>query len=252
MNTIKMLTRQYIRDNRIKVVLFSLLVSLLSTLLITLFDKLHIQLIGLVTSTILVFYFFCKINTIVDIIVRGKEVKKEDFYGFPSISIKYLHAFLFYVVYALIAFIALYFGSKVQYLGIVILVLIIISLGLVTGIVSVYVGLDDSPLYAFKIAVKTVATNIKYLFSYLVKILSTVFQGAVLILCVNVFVFGPQLQETLAKPNVENSEILKYFTNSVGNFIQIVGAQTIVFYVLFVGIIFYKTYAIQKHLHKRR
>lgn len=253
MDTIKLLARQHIKENRWAVIVYCLGFAVISTVITTLFSSIQLTIVGIIVATLIVYIYFAKIQELVNYMVRDKVTDNKIIFGKPQFTQRYFIGFAMFVGFALISFLLLYFLSSIPGVGMVILISIVIFLGIITGTVSIFVELEDETRFALKIASSSVSGNFSLLFHYIFRFLTVVIQGAVATLCVNVFVFGPQIQKILESGRVSaDDEIMAYFTNSTSNFIQIVGAQTIVFYMLFVGTIIYKTYSVQKHLHKRR
>lgn len=241
MNSIKAFIHQSIKDNRKYILGFILLISLLSSAATTALNNAGLWYIGLIVATILVVYFFAKIHELTDYITSGNNVDFASFKKLPSLSKRMVAVFALYVVIALVAFLLINLLAKVSYGGLIILLLVVLIITISTGVVALVLEGNNSLFKDIKDSISIVFKNREILTFYIVSMLKVVIWGAMLTLAANVFAYGPQLQETLAIENVANEEIIKYFVSPLANFIQICGSQIIVFYILYLGFVAYKT-----------
>lgn len=252
MKTIKQLARTYTKENRFKILAYAAAFSAVSTGISLVFNSLNLAIIGVLISSVIVFLYFVKINEITARIARGKKLDKQNFLSKPEITKKHGIGFSLYVALGLIVFIGLYFGTQIPSIIILLMLLIAVLFAYVTGVIAMYFEFEETGKNALINAFKEGWKEKKLLFHYLFRMLTIIIQGAILTLCLNVFVFGPQIQKALETYSSDSPEVLQYFTNLPATFIQTAGVQVAMFYSVFIGFLIYKTYVFQRKLPKRR
>lgn len=241
MDSIKAFIQQSIKDNRMKILGFSVIISMLSSAITLGFNSINLWYVGIVMSTLLVVLYFVKINELTQVVTSGNNIALSDLVKVPTFNSKILKVFLLFIGIALIAFLLTNLLMLIPFGGIIVLLLIVLIVTISTALIAIVLENDRPIKESLGSSLKTVIAHKDILLHYASKVVKAAFIGAMIILAVNVFVYAPQLQLTLENSAATNEEIISYFITPLANFIQITGSQTIVFYIIFVGFVSYKT-----------
>lgn len=256
MGTIKQLAKETIRDNRIKVIGGILGYTVITALISGLFQKINLWWLGIIPMTLCVYAYLYKIHELGINMVKHQEISIKMFFEKPFGSKKTTIVFIGYVVWALITGATLFLITIVPKMGILLLILIFVMLVFgneVSNLVMLQEDVSENCIQAYKNAIVMVFTN-KSLFGHnAMRSFTALVQGVILVVCSNVFVYGPQIQKALQLAAVESEAAIRLiFSNPVSTFVQTVGIQAVILYVLYISTIITTTYAKQKKLLKIR
>lgn len=246
MDNIRLLSTKYIKENRWSVLRYAFILSLLSSTLISLSNKVNLTFVGIFASTIIVYVFYSQINEYGNLMSRGKVIDKSIIFFKPLFSKRHILGFLYFLIIAIISALMLLLLTKIKQIALLILAFTLILGIIAIGSTSIFLALDNDPYSDIKKSIKIVIQEKKMLLYYLSKFIVTILQGSLIITFINIFAFAPQIENILANAEATPADIMVYFENPLSNFIQITGSQMIVFYILFIGVAIYKSYVFQK------
>lgn len=244
MKDIKKLVRELIKENRLTMMIGILVYSVISVLISTIFQSFNLLVIGFIPTTILSFIYMIQMFSFSDDVVNGKRASLKDL--FRSIKVRKQHRViaLVYVAWALLSFVLLFVLGRVPALAPVAIILLLLMYVFSNAVNNTFYFMkSDNVKKDYLRSVQVVLKDKKLLFSSLFKTLTIVIQGSLLVILINVFAFAPQLDLILDKSNTESTILIQQiFANNISTFIQTVGVQAIMYYILFVSCITYGTY----------
>lgn len=245
MKDIRKLVREHVKDNRFKMLIGIIIYSFVSVLISMLFQNFNLVVLGLIPTTIVSFVFLVQLYRYVDKVVNGKVVTLKDMFQPFTVERKYLVIAGSYVLWAAVSFILLFIIGRMPKLAPLALLIMIVLFVMGNAINHTFYFMNEEIVnISYMDSVKAVFKDSKLLFSSGIRTLTIILQGAILTVLVNVFAFAPQLDKILDMSDLDASTILiqQIFATNVSAFIQSVGIQTIMYYILFVSCITYGTY----------
>lgn len=254
MGTIKELSRETVRDNRLIVLVGTLGYASVTALISGIFQVINLWWIGIIPMTLCVYAYLYKIHELSLKMVKHQEITITMFFEKPFGSKKTTIVFLGYIIWALITAATLFLITIVPKMGILLLILIFCMLVFgneVSNFVMLQDNLDEGILKSYKQAINSVLTNRSLFGHNMLRSFTAMVQGVILVVCTNVFVYGPQIQKALQLDvSTSESTIRMIFSSPLSSFVQTVGIQVVILYILFISTIVTTTYAKQKQIIK--
>lgn len=232
MEKYKMLVKGIMKDNRFKVLLGILIISLVTSLISVLVNQFNLFIVGIIITTVISLFYLVNIQNYVFDSIEGNEKVALDLFKVNKISKKALLMFAGYIVIAIATFFGVRLLSRLPQLGIFFLIILLVSFVLVSVLVNV-MWFSKKPLIR---TMKEQNNKLKILGSIMAKYLTTIIQGVILIVLVNIFVYAPQIAASLELGESASTEVLRQlFSSELSNFVQMCGVQVIVYYLLFIS-----------------
>lgn len=232
--------RRTLKLYRWAILTYCFVLALLSTLASSFLPMLGSVWFGLIGSSIVVLYFFLKANTLTKDLVSGHDPGKAGIFSKVQISKRAFAAFALFLAMGFLSFALIAWVIPKTNLGILVLILVLLGFGVAVAVATVFLDMEGHYLQDLKDSFSFVWKHKKHVAQFLYRFLMIAFRGILLIVLVNIFAYGPQLQPLLASGTATNADIMHYFTNDGATFIQTVGTQCIVFYTIFVGMLMFR------------
>lgn len=240
--------KRLMKINKKEILKGTFLYSLISILINILIGGLGIPEIGLFVFIVIWLLYYFQIHHFVEMIMQSKDNKAswKMFLSLPaSFSVgKTTLILINYVFLVVIGYSFLRLSMQLEFLGILFILFLPFIFVLVNTINHTIMFKKDNTfswIEYFK-TVSSILKERKVLIFNVLQITKTVFIGAIIIILINIFLMGPQLQSALALPTEQSSmTIHAIFSNRLSGLIQGVGAQTLLFYLFFVTALIVKS-----------
>lgn len=180
------------------------------------------------------------LSNVIDYVKANDQVLIKSMLQIPAFSKDKLFVTAAYIVWGLFAAVVLSFVRIVPQLAPLFLVVLFVILVL-TNFVNLNFAFDNHDKHSLQDyfdSLKVSLKDTKALLFLLIRTLSTTIRGLLFVFLFNVFIFGPQIQEALLLNEKESAEIIKeIFSKDLSNFVQMVGIQLLVLYILIMSAI---------------
>lgn len=240
--------KRLMKINKKEILKATIVYSLISIVLNVLIGRFGIPEIGLFVFVVLWLLYYFHIHHFVDTIIQREDNKAswKIFMSLPE-SFSFVKTFLVLINYlflVVIIYSLLRVSLQIELLSIL-LILIFPFIFVLVNTLNHTIMFTGENTFKWKEYVKTVGSILeerKVLVFNVLQIMKTVFIGAAIIILINIFLMGPQLQSALALPaNQSSLAINAIFSNRLSGLIQGVGAHTLLFYLFFVTALIVKS-----------
>lgn len=249
MNTILINSKIEIENNRFKLLKYSFIFSIISSLFSLLFDSSGVS-IAILLIVNLLFQF--GINYLIDKCTKHEKYSFKSIVDIMDFKKEILILSFFYLLFIVFEISLLKLLIKLKYIIFFIPVLVFVSI-LVINCINHLVLFSifekkESIVKSFKIAVRLFFKSRKIFSHILLKTILIILVGNLLVYAINIFAYAPQIDYILKTSEVINDSLFNpIFTTKLSYLIQSVGMQMIISYISIVSGITYRVYYLKSN-----
>lgn len=245
------LSKMAIQENRVKLLKYSLVIALLCTLTSLFFQQWHNSVVPLIVTLLLNLVFLFGINVLFLKALKHEKYGWTDFYQIKDYVRQLLPIFAIYITVLVVSVVVIRLLLAVTGMVLILPALIslsVIMLNCVNHLTMFQIVQDQQkPLSSLKQAFQLFFKSKKLILHVILKTIIILLVGALLVYCINVLVYAPQINAALyGAQGVDLALIDKYFSSDLSYMIQSIGMQLVISYIAIVTGLTYGTYYLQQ------